>query len=133
MSEVAFGVAVLIVSVVIVLFLRLIVEKDRNVISLYKALGFTSAELKKTYFAKGLLSVIVGIGAGLFLGNLFGENLCGMILKSFGADSFQFVIAWKQILVMIPSVILVTTIVAVWAGIAEIRRMKACECCMGKE
>ncbi|MCI8294097.1 MAG: FtsX-like permease family protein [Hespellia sp.] len=132
-SEVAFGVAVLIVSVVIVLFLRLIVEKDRNVISLYKALGFTSAELKKTYFAKGLLSVIVGIGAGLFLGNLFGENLCGMILKSFGADSFQFVIAWKQILVMIPSVILVTTIVAVWAGIAEIRRMKACECCMGKE
>ena len=87
----------------------------------------------KTYFAKGLLSVIVGIGAGLFLGNLFGENLCGMILKSFGADSFQFVIAWKQILVMIPSVILVTTIVAVWAGIAEIRRMKACECCMGKE
>ena len=74
-----------------------------------------------------------GIVVGLTLGNLCGESLCGMVLKSFGADSFRFVINWGQVMAGIPIVILGVAILAVWAGISQIGQIKAYECCRGKE
>ena len=66
---------------------------------------------------------------GLLVGNLLGEGLCGMILESFGAEGFRFIIAWEQILAIIPAVILGTAIPALLAGIAEIGKIRAYECC----
>jgi len=132
-SRVAGGIAVLVTAVVLTLFLRLIVERERYAISLHKALGFTSGTVKRTYFVKGLLPAVSGIAAGLTLGNLCGEELCGMVLKSFGTDSFRFVMNWGQVLVGIPTVIFGTAILAVWAGILQIGQIKAYECCRGKE
>ena len=48
-SVVAEVIAVLVTAVVLALFLRLIVEQERYTISLHKALGFTSKELKRVY------------------------------------------------------------------------------------
>lgn len=132
-SRVARGIAMLVTFVVLLLFLRLIVERDRYAISLCKALGFTSGSMKRAYFVKGLLPAASGIAAGLILGNLCGESLCGIILKSFGADGFRFVVNWGQVLVGIPSVILGPAILAVWAGILGISRIKGYECCVGRE
>lgn len=132
-SRVAGGIAVLVTAVVLTLFLRLIVERERYAISLHKALGFTSGTVKRAYFVKGLAPAVSGIVAGLTLGSLCGESLCGMVLKSFGADSFRFVINWGQVMAGIPTVILGVAILAVWAGISQIRQIKAYECCRGKE
>lgn len=132
-SRVAVGIAVLVTAVVLTLFLKLIVERERYAISLRKALGFTSETIKRTYFVKGLLPAVSGIVVGLTLGNLCGESLCGMVLKSFGADSFRFVINWGQVMAGIPIVILGVAILAVWAGISQIGQIKAYECCRGKE
>ena len=123
----------LVTAVVLTLFLKLIVERERYAISLRKALGFTSETIKRTYFVKGLLPAVSGIVVGLTLGNLCGESLCGMVLKSFGADSFRFVINWGQVMAGIPIVILGVAILAVWAGISQIGQIKAYECCRGKE
>ena len=49
----------------------------------------------------------------------------GAVLRSFGADSFRFVIDWGRVLAGIPAVILGITILAVWAGTAEVWRVKA--------
>ena len=132
-SRVAGGIAVLVTAVVLTLFLRLIVERERYAISLRKALGFTSGTIKRIYFTKGLVPAVLGIVAGLTLGHLCGESLCGMVLKSFGADSFRFVINWGQVMAGIPIVILGAAILAVWAGISQIGQIKAYECCRGKE
>lgn len=132
-SQVAKGIAVLVTAVVLLLFLRLIVERERYVISLQKALGFTGGNLKHIYFIRGLFPALAGIVAGLALGNLFGERLCGMILKFFGADSFRFVIHWGEVLAGIPAVILGPTILAIWIGSLKIGQIKAYECCRGKE
>ncbi|MCI6060331.1 MAG: hypothetical protein MR729_04135 [Dorea sp.] len=70
---------------------------------------------------------------GLLVGNLCGEGLCGILLQSFGAYGFQFVIAWKQLLVLIPLTGLAAAGMAVWMGTREISRIKAYECCIGKE
>ncbi|MDE6973739.1 MAG: FtsX-like permease family protein [Lachnospiraceae bacterium] len=125
------GVFVLIV--VTMLFVRLIVEQDRYEVSFYKALGFTGRVLKRKYLIKGMLPVIAGIGAGLLAGNLLGEGICGMILQSFGADSFRFVIHPVKALLLTPALLLAVAAAGVWMGIRELKKIGACECCMGKE
>lgn len=132
-SKVAATLSVLVIFMVVMLFMRLIVEKNRGRVSLYKALGFTNMDIKRSYFLEGLLPVAVGIVLGLFLGNLFGESLCGMALTAFGADRFRFVVDLKQVLVLIPAVLAGAAIPAILAGIAEVGRIKAYECCMGRE
>lgn len=126
-------VAVVVAFVVIALFLRLIVERNRDTISLQKALGFTGGEIGRAYFFKGVFSTAAGVAAGLALGTWLGEGLCGVVLRSFGADSFRFIIRWDRLLVGIPAVILGTTILAVLMGTAEIQRIKAYECCTGRD
>ncbi len=126
-------IAALVAFVVIALFLRLIVEQSRDAVSLQKALGFTSDDITRAYFMKGFLSAAAGVLSGLFLGTLLGEGLCGIVLKSFGADGFRFIIRWDCLLVGIPAVILGTTISAILTGTAEVRRIKAYECCTGRD
>lgn len=132
-SQGAMLIAVLVAFVVITLFLQLIVERNRDAISLQKALGFTSGEIGRAYCLNGFLSAAAGVISGLALGTLLGENLCGIVLKSFGADSFRFIIHWEHLLVGIPAIILGTTMFAVLMGTAEVQRIKAYECCMGRE
>ena len=132
-SRGAMLIAVLVAFVVIVLFLRLIVERNRDAISLQKALGFTSGDIRRTYCLKGFLSSAAGVISGLALGTLLGENLCGIVLKSFGADSFRFIISWNHLLAGIPAIILGTTMLAILMGTAEVQRIKAYECCTGRE
>jgi putative ABC transport system permease protein len=55
-----------------------------------------------------------------------------MILKSFGAEGFHFVISW-ELLVGIPAAVLGASVPALLAGIAEIGRIKAYECCNRRE
>lgn len=127
-SLTALGIAVSVTALVAVLFMRLIVEQNRNLISLYKALGFTSRNLERTYFIKGMCPVISGIAAGLLTGNLWGEGICGMILKSFGVDGFRFVTVPARVLA-VSFLLLITAASAVWMGIREIKRVRAIECC----
>ncbi|MGN1143382.1 MAG: FtsX-like permease family protein [Anaerovoracaceae bacterium] len=128
----ALGIAVLVVAVVVMLFLRLLIEKKRYSVSLQKALGFRNGSIRARYFRRGFLPVIAGVLTGVMLGNLVGEGICGQVLKSFGADGFQFVIRWEQILLIV-LVLMVTAAAAVGAGTLEIKKIKAYECCMRKE
>lgn len=126
-------IAALVAFVVTMLFLRLIVERNRDTISLQKALGFTSGEIGRAYCLRGFLFAAAGVISGLALGTLLGESLCGIVLKSFGADNFRFIISWNRLLVGIPAIILGTTMFAVLMGTAEVQRIKAYECCTGRE
>ncbi len=126
-------ISALVAFVVLALFFRLVVEQNRDAISLQKALGFTSGEIGRAYCLKGFFFAAAGVISGLALGTLLGESLCGIVLKSFGADSFHFIIRWNRLLVGIPAIILGTTILAVLIGTAEVQRIKAYECCTGRE
>lgn len=128
-SVVAMGTAVSVIAVVVLLFVRLIVEENRYLISLYKALGFTGAVLKRAYFVKGMLPAAAGLAAGFLIGGLCGERLCAVILRSFGADGFRFVIDPVQTYLKLPALLVLTAAIAVWTGVIGIRRISACECC----
>ena len=129
---VAMGIAILVVGVVVMLFMRLLIEKKRYSISLQKSLGFRNASIRSGYFINGFIPATVGVLAGVLLGNGFGEILCGQILKSFGAYGFQFVIRWEQILLIV-LILMATAAAAVSSGTLEVKKIKAYECCMRKE
>lgn len=126
-------IAVLVAFVVTALFLRLIVERNRDAVSLQKALGFTGREIRCACFFRGFFAAASGVLAGLVLGTLLGERLCGIVLESFGADGFRFMIRFDRLLIGTPAVILGTTIMAVLTGTAEIRHIKAYECFTGRD
>ena len=132
-ARVILAIGVLVIAAVLGLFSRLTVERNRYAISLRKALGFTSGECERDAFIEGMIPNLLGAAAGLLLGCPGGEGLCALVLKSFGAESFRFVINPGQALVGIPLLALGTAALAIGAGIRGIRKIKACECCMGKE
>ncbi len=118
--------------VVVSLFIRLLVEEKRCGISLYKALGFTGKDMKKIYFLKGLLPAVAGCAAGIIVGNPLGEGICAAVMKSFGAEGFRFTVSWGFLFTRILTVVLAPAVLALWAGVSEIGKVEAYECCQGR-
>lgn len=68
-ERLAAGMAVSVIFWVTFLLVKLWVEKDRYEISLKKALGFTTMEIKRTYFAKFTVITILAALAGIVSGH----------------------------------------------------------------
>lgn len=127
------GVAGFIIFIVVLLFLRLLVEKNRYDISFKKALGFSNKDIRNKYLMGGLIYSCSGIIIGIIFGGCLGEMLCGIILQFVGATGFKFVWDYSKMFCYIPIFTLIIAIIAIWFGIWEIANIKAYECCMGKE
>lgn len=125
--------AALVMFVVVLLFTRLLVAEDRNDISLRKALGFTGGDIKRLYFLKYLPVLLAGILAGIASGNLLGEQLAGIFLKTLGATGFRFQIDYGAVCGWIPGVTLICVFCAGLLGLSKVKYIRAYECCMGKE
>ena len=125
--------AVLVMFVVVVLFTRLLVARDRLDISLRKAIGFTGRDIKELYLLGYLPVLLAGILTGILSGNLLGEKLAGILLRTLGATDFRFLIDYKTVCVCIPVIAVITVFCAILFGLLEIKNIKAYECCMGKE
>ena len=132
-AKVAVLAAALVMFVVVVLFTRLLVAEDRYDISLRKALGFTGGDIKRLYFLGYLPVLLASIPAGILLGNLLGEKLAGMLLKTLGATGFRFLIDYKAVCGWIPAVTVITVFCAILLGLSEVKHIRAYECCIGKE
>lgn len=130
---VAYGIAAGIIVVVVALFIRLIVERDRNRISLHKALGLTGKRIRQGILAKALAFSCAGIALGILLGIGLGQQVSGLFLQSLGADGFRFTLVWWMILLVIPAIGLGASALAVRLGVAEVQHVKAYECCIGRE
>ncbi len=130
---VAYGIAAGIIVVVVALFIRLIVERDRNRISLHKALGLTGKRISQGILAKALAFSCAGIALGILLGIGLGQQVSGLFLQSLGADGFRFTMVWWMILLVIPAIGLGASALAVRLGVDEVQHVKAYECCIGRE
>ena len=131
-SVVAVIVAAGILFVVLLLFVRLRIARDRSDISLYKALGFRSKEAAFRYKREYACGVLLGILSGEILGFFAGSKLAGIMLRSLGADGFRFILNLPNVLVVIPLVIIVVCAIAVYIGVYEIKNIKPAECVTGR-
>ena len=123
----------LILAIVVLLFIRLTIWQERGDCSLKKALGFVSADIRFSYLKKSLIYILIGTAAGVFLGVVPGQNLAGLFLGSLGASGFQFIIDPVRTFILVPALIVMVAVFAAGAGLKEIDRIKAYECCTGRE
>ncbi len=131
-AKLTFLVAVIILWLVTVLFLRLVIQQQRYEISLRKALGFSSGEIERLYEKKSMAAVLCGIGAGLLVGLPAGNLVAKTILANMGAAGFSFLLDVRRVFLILPGEVLLVGWLAVSAGSRAIRKIRAFECCMGE-
>ena len=127
-SAVSMIMACLTLFVVVLLLIRFVIWKERDDSSLKKALGFTSADIRKEYLKKSLLYILPGILAGLFAGIIPGQSLAGIILGAMGAYGFHFILNPVNVFVFTPALITAAAYLAVFISLQEVNRIRAFEC-----
>ena len=120
-SIAAMAVALIITVLVTLLFMKMLVAKDRYSIAVMKAFGFTNSDITAQYVTRSVFVLIVGVVLGTLLANTLGEVLAGKVIASFGASSFKFVVnpLWAYLLcplMMVGSVLIATIIGTSGAG-----------------
>jgi putative ABC transport system permease protein len=91
-AAIAAGVALTLSVLITLLFMRMLVAKDRYTIAVMKTVGFTNKDIQAQYLARSLCILSLGIVLGTLLANTLGEALTGAVSAYFGAASFAFVI-----------------------------------------
>lgn len=82
--------ALAVLATITVLFLRLLIAKDRYSIAVFKALGFTSRDIAIQYRLRFMMILGLGIVLGILLSVSVGEKIAGIAVSSLGAASFKF-------------------------------------------
>ncbi len=124
-------VSFLIILLVIMMFVRMMIANQRNMISIKKAMGFRSLDIKKSFWKSCIPYTLAGIILGTVCSCTLGEGICGVALKSFGAEGFRFTYnMWWVAMNMLMAGFAVT--LAVYLGSNGITSIKAVECCKGE-
>lgn len=126
-SKAAIVIALSITLLVTLLFMKLLVAKDRYSIAVMKSLGFTNADIKVQYVSRSLLVVLVGTILGTLLANTIGEILAGLVISSFGASSFTFEIDLLKAYLFVPLLLMCIVLIATVLGTSDAGRIKISE------
>lgn len=126
-ERVSFVTALGILFIVVVLFLRLVIEQERKDSALKKALGFTAGAICTEYRKKAAGFSIAGILAGMVLGVFLGERVAGLLLSSLGASGFRFVLDDGWIFLRTFAAAFLVSLAAVQTALWEIRKIQAKE------
>ncbi len=123
----AVGVALIITALITLLFMRMLVAKDRYAIAVLKAFGFTNSDIKAQYVARSVFVLSIGILIGTLLANTLGEMLAGALIASFGAASFEFVVNPLSAYLLSPLLMAAVTLLATLAGTLDAGRIRIAE------
>lgn len=119
--------ALLISALIILLFMKMLVIKDRHAIAVTKSLGFTNNDIKRQYFARAGVVLIPGVLLGTLLANTAGASFAGMLISMFGVSSFQFAVDPVIAYVLCPLGIAAAVAVATMAGLSDSGHVKISE------
>lgn len=126
-SYAAMVVALVIIVLVTLLFMKLLVAKDRSSIAILKAFGFTNGDIKKQYVTRSVFVLIVGIIIGTILANTLGEVLASLIISSFGASTFNFDVNPLSAYLISPLLMICAVIIATIIGTSSAGQIKISE------
>ncbi|XID92258.1 ABC transporter permease [Paenibacillaceae bacterium WGS1546] len=126
-SNAAIAVAVMITALVTLLFMKLLVAKDRYSIAVMKAFGYTNSDLKAQFVTRSVFVLIVGIVLGTLLANTLGELLAGAVISSFGASSFEFTVNPFSAYLLSPLMMFGAVLIATIFGTSGVSRIKISE------
>jgi len=115
-SYAAIFVALTITVLITLLFMKMLVAKDRYSIAVMKAFGFTNSDIRAQYVARSIFVLIIGVLLGTFLANTLGEALAGAVIASVGASSFKFVVNPLGAYLLNPLLMMGTVLAATFFG-----------------
>lgn len=114
-SYAAITIALIIIILVTLLFMKMLIAKDRYSLAVMKTLGFSNWDISLQYLSRAALVLIVGVVLGILLANTLGEMLAGILISGFGASSFKFEVNYFFTYLLSPllmaSTVLITTII----------------------
>jgi len=126
-AKAAVIVALIIMVLVTLLFMKMLVAKDRHAIAVMKAFGFTNSDMKMQYISRSVIVLIVGIIAGTLLANTAGEMLAGAAISSFGASMFRFEIDPLSAYLYSPMMMIGSVLIATVVGVSGVKQIKISE------
>ena len=126
-SYAAIAIAVTITVLITMLFVKMLVAKDRYEIAVMKSFGFTNSDIKSQFVARSVFVLIIGILLGTFLANTLGESLTGGVVASLGASSFDFVVNPLSAYLISPLVMVVSVLMATFFGTQDAVKIKIFE------
>lgn len=126
-SLTAIAVALMITVLVTLLFMKMLVAKDRYSIAVMKSLGFTNSDITIQYVTRSVFVLIVGIVIGTLLANTLGEVLASAVISSFGASSFDFVVHPISTYLLCPLMMICAVLIATIIGTSRAGQIKLSE------
>lgn len=120
----AIAVAAMLTMLVTLLFIKMLLTKDRYSIAVLKSLGFKTSEIRVQYLTRAFFVLIVGIVIGTILANTLGELVGTGLIASFGASTFRFVVNPMFAYLFSPVLMAVCVGFAVSLGIFGISSLK---------
>lgn len=112
----AFAVALLLMFLVTLLFMKLLMAKDQGSIAIMKALGFTSGDITRQYASRAAAVLAAALVLGLILANTLGEVVAGAAISSFGASAFEFTVNPLTAYLVCPLAMAASVMLAALAG-----------------
>ncbi len=126
-SYAAMGVTVLLTVLVTVLFMKMLVVKDRYSIALLKSMGFTSEGIRRQYLTRSVIVLVLGVVIGTIMANTLGEYVGVAIVSAFGATDFNFVVNPFFAYMVSPLLVATCVYIATLLGVLDIRQLKISE------
>lgn len=123
-SYVSVAVALIITILVTLLFMKMLVSKDRYPIAAMKAFGFRDSDITAQYVARSVFVLIIGIVLGTLLANTLGEALAGVVISSFGASSFRFIVDPLSAYLFCPLMMACVMVIATIIGTSGTEKIK---------
>ncbi|OOC59323.1 ABC transporter permease [Paenibacillus ihbetae] len=123
-SRTATVVALTIMILITLLFMKMLVAKDKYAIAVMKALGFTDKDVKAQYISRSVIVLIVGIVLGTILANTLGERLAGAAISTFGASAFRFTVDPLSAYLLSPLMMIGSVLIATVIGISGAGHIK---------
>jgi len=119
--------SVLLTVLITLLFMKMIVIKDRYQISVLKSLGFTTKSIRQQYMVRSGVVLILVLVIGTVAANTLGELIGGALIASLGISGFHFNVNWLFTLLVSPAVMAVCVYGAARLGTSDIKSIKVSE------
>lgn len=121
------AIALFICALVTLLFMKMLVAKDRYSIAVMKAFGYTTQDIRMQFASRSVFVMIVGTVIGTVLANTLGQTLAGQGIAYLGASAFSFTINPVLSYLLSPLLLLSFVMIATVAGTAGLGQIKISE------
>lgn len=126
-SNAALAVALVLTVLITLLFMKMLVAKERYSIAAMKALGFTNQDIILQYISRSVFILITGLILGILLANTLGGMLAGLVISQLGASSFQFTVNPLSVYLINPFMMTCVVLIATRMGTAGTGQIRISE------